>query len=54
MLLETNAMKINKIEIYGFGKWNNVIFDLKQDLQVFYGLNEAGKSTLRQWWESKC
>lgn len=49
MLLETNAMKINKIEIYGFGKWNNVIFDLKQDLQVFYGLNEAGKSTLRQF-----
>jgi uncharacterized protein YhaN len=42
-------MKINKIEIYGFGKWNNVIFDLKQDLQVFYGLNEAGKSTLRQF-----
>ncbi|TLQ03923.1 DNA repair protein [Pediococcus stilesii] len=42
-------MKINRIEIYGFGKWNNITFDLKQGLQVFYGLNEAGKSTLRQF-----
>jgi uncharacterized protein YhaN len=42
-------MKIKTIEIYGFGKWNNVTFDLEQKLQIFYGLNEAGKSTLRQF-----
>jgi Uncharacterized conserved protein len=42
-------MKIKRIEIYGFGKWQNVTFDLQNDLQVFYGLNEAGKSTLRQF-----
>ncbi|MEE6711500.1 AAA family ATPase [Pediococcus acidilactici] len=42
-------MKIKRIEIYGFGKWQNVTFDLQNDLQVFYGMNEAGKSTLRQF-----
>lgn len=49
MHLETSKMKIKRIEIYGFGKWNHVTFDLTQGLQVFYGLNEAGKSTLRQF-----
>ncbi len=39
-------MKIQKIEIYGYGKWLNQTFDQLQDLQVFYGKNEAGKSTL--------
>lgn len=39
-------MKIQKIEIYGYGKWLNQTFDQLQDLQVFHGKNEAGKSTL--------
>ena len=39
-------MKIRKIEIYGYGKWVNRTFDGVQDLQVFHGKNEAGKSTL--------
>lgn len=39
-------MKIRKIEIYGYGKWVNRTFDDVQDLQVFHGKNEAGKSTL--------
>jgi len=39
-------VKIQKIEIYGYGKWLNQTFDQLQDLQVFYGKNEAGKSTL--------
>lgn len=39
-------MKIRKIEIYGYGKWVNQTFDDVQDLQVFHGKNEAGKSTL--------
>lgn len=39
-------MKIRKIEIYGYGKWVDRPFDDMQDLQVFHGKNEAGKSTL--------
>lgn len=39
-------MKIEKIKIYGFGKWINQTFTLTNDLSVFYGVNEAGKSTL--------
>ncbi|UQS85250.1 AAA family ATPase [Apilactobacillus apisilvae] len=40
-------MKINKIEIYGYGKWHDVTFDLnKNNLQLIYGNNESGKTTL--------
>lgn len=39
-------MKIKKIELYGYGKWINQTFDLEDNFQVFYGKNEAGKSTL--------
>ena len=43
-------MIINKIEIYGFGKWNNKTFDnINHNFQVFFGNNEAGKSTIRQF-----
>lgn len=38
-------MKLTKIEIVHFGKLNNVSFDLKDNLDVFQGANEAGKST---------
>ncbi|MCA1030873.1 AAA family ATPase [Bacillus timonensis] len=40
-------MKIIGIEVYGFGKLENVQFDLRHsNIHVFYGDNEAGKSTL--------
>ncbi|MBM7620777.1 uncharacterized protein YhaN [Bacillus tianshenii] len=40
-------MKIKSLEIYGFGKLENVkMDDLSSGIQVFYGRNEAGKSTL--------
>ncbi|MGX7419168.1 AAA family ATPase [Carnobacterium gallinarum] len=39
-------MKIKTIEIYGYGKWVNQTFDLAEGMQIFYGKNEAGKSTL--------
>lgn len=39
-------MKITKIEIYGYGKWLHKEFDSLQDMQIFLGNNEAGKSTL--------
>ncbi|WP_165964739.1 ATP-binding protein [Periweissella cryptocerci] len=42
-------MKIKHVKIYGFGKWSNQEFDFNQQLQVIYGLNEAGKSTLLQF-----
>lgn len=39
-------MKIEKIEIYGYGKWTQTTFDQLQNLQIFLGSNEAGKSTI--------
>lgn len=38
-------MKLTKIEIFHFGKLNNLSFDLNDDLNIFWGNNEAGKST---------
>lgn len=38
-------MILTKIEIVHFGKLNNVSFDLKDNLDIFQGDNEAGKST---------
>lgn len=39
-------MKIKTIEVYGFGKWVNQTFESVDQLQIFYGANEAGKTTL--------
>lgn len=39
-------MRIKRLEIYGYGKWVDQSFDLANDVQLFYGMNEAGKSTL--------
>ncbi|MED4227618.1 ATP-binding protein [Neobacillus cucumis] len=39
-------MKILEIYIYGYGQLENVIINSLADFQVFYGENEAGKSTL--------
>lgn len=40
-------MKIKSLEIYGFGKLENVKIDeFSPGIQVLYGRNEAGKSTL--------
>lgn len=38
-------MKLTKIEIIHFGKISEKNYDLKPDLDVFFGENEAGKST---------
>lgn len=38
-------MRLTKIEIIHFGKINEISYDLNPDLAVFYGENEAGKST---------
>ncbi|KGP90071.1 hypothetical protein N780_07345 [Pontibacillus chungwhensis BH030062] len=43
-------MKLKQALIYGFGKWHQKTIDFQDEgLTVFYGKNEAGKSTLRQF-----
>jgi len=42
-------MKIKKIEIKGFGKLNGFRILLSKDIQVIYGKNEAGKTTLMEF-----
>ncbi|MDO4432552.1 MAG: AAA family ATPase [Aerococcaceae bacterium] len=42
-------MKIKQLDIYGYGKWVNQQFDVDDALQLFYGRNEAGKSTLQSF-----
>lgn len=39
-------MKIKEIRIYGYGKLENVVIKNLDTLTVFYGENEAGKSTI--------
>lgn len=40
-------MKINKVDVLGYGKWHDISFDFNQsNLQVIFGNNEAGKTTL--------
>ncbi|MCZ8533491.1 ATP-binding protein [Psychrobacillus psychrodurans] len=42
-------MKIVKLHIYGFGKHENVEIDLNNGINVFFGENEAGKTTIQQF-----
>ena len=39
-------MRIKKLHIYGFGKFVDYQLELTSDLTVFFGENEAGKSTI--------
>ncbi len=39
-------LKIQEIHIYGFGHLNHVVIKDLSDFQVFFGENEAGKSTI--------
>ncbi|UHP09672.1 AAA family ATPase [Listeria marthii] len=39
-------MRITSIDIVGYGKWSDAHFDNIANFQVFYGENEAGKSTI--------
>ncbi len=40
------TLKIESIEIYGYGKWVDHKIDHITNLQLFYGENEAGKTTI--------
>jgi len=39
-------MELRKITIYGYGKLENITFSIHSPIHVFYGENEAGKSTI--------
>ncbi|VEF48766.1 P-loop containing nucleoside triphosphate hydrolase [Bacillus freudenreichii] len=39
-------MKLKQIHIYGFGRLNDFKVDNIEDMQLFFGENEAGKSTI--------
>ncbi|MBA3925892.1 ATP-binding protein [Listeria rustica] len=39
-------MKISALEIVGYGKWEGKKIEGLQDFQLFFGANEAGKSTI--------
>ncbi|MDF2607616.1 MAG: hypothetical protein K0S34_1812 [Bacillales bacterium] len=42
-------MKINSLNIYGFGKLQNTKINLHENINVIYGENEAGKTTVMQF-----
>ncbi|KOY82251.1 AAA family ATPase [Lysinibacillus macroides] len=42
-------LTIKKIHIYGFGKHENIIISLNEGVTIFYGMNEAGKTTIQQF-----
>ncbi len=42
-------MKIEKLVIYSFGKHENISIQLGSHVNVLYGLNEAGKTTIQQF-----
>ncbi len=42
-------MRIKRLEIYGYGKWVDTTFVLTENVHLFYGQNEAGKSTLMSY-----
>ena len=42
-------MFIKKLVIFGFGQHDNVTIELQKGINVFYGLNEAGKTTIQQF-----
>lgn len=42
-------MKIEKLVIYGFGKHQDRKIEVGQELSIFYGTNEAGKTTIQQF-----
>ncbi|WP_432360691.1 AAA family ATPase [Sporosarcina sp. UB5] len=42
-------MKIRKLVIYGFGKHENKTIDFSDGINIIYGHNEAGKTTIQQF-----
>ncbi|MCP2036205.1 uncharacterized protein YhaN [Planomicrobium sp. HSC-17F08] len=42
-------MRIEKLVIYGFGKHQDRTINVNPELSIFYGANEAGKTTIQQF-----
>ena len=42
-------MRIQKLVIYGFGQHEDITIELKDGINVFFGRNEAGKTTIQQF-----
>ena len=42
-------MKIKKLKINGFGKLKDKSIELEDNINIIYGKNEAGKSTLLKY-----
>ena len=42
-------MKLVKLQIYGFGKHENIEIKLSDGINVFFGENEVGKTTIQQF-----
>lgn len=42
-------MRLQKLVIYGFGQHENITVELKDGINVFFGWNEAGKTTIQQF-----
>jgi len=42
-------LKLVKLQIYGFGKHENIEINLNNGINVFYGENEVGKTTIQQF-----
>lgn len=42
-------MKITRLDIYGFGKHENKIIEFGENVNVVFGQNEAGKTTIQQF-----
>ncbi|XJS10027.1 AAA family ATPase [Aerococcaceae bacterium WGS1372] len=47
-----NRMKIKTLDIFGYGHWINQSFEVNESIQLFYGRNETGKSTLMSFIKS--
>lgn len=42
-------MRIHRLAIYGFGQHEEINIKLQEGINVFYGMNEAGKTTIQQF-----
>ncbi|WP_019414340.1 AAA family ATPase [Paenisporosarcina sp. TG20] len=42
-------MRIQKLIIYGFGQHEDITIEMKDGINVFFGWNEAGKTTIQQF-----
>ena len=42
-------MKINRLDLRAFGKFNKKVLELKENINIIYGENESGKTTIHNF-----